>query len=632
MERRKIFSFSGILIAAALFVLVNLVASATLKNVRLDLTEGNLHTLSEGTVNILNNLDETISLKLFWSQKLARDLPSLDLFARRVRELLAEYQSKSGGKLVLSVIDPEPFSEEEDEAVSLGLQGVPIQGGSATLYFGLSGEDVNGRVTVMPFVQPDREAFLEYDISQMIYTLSHPDKVIVGLLSALPITGGPSPANPFQMMPPWMISDQLHKQFDLQVLSDGEAIPDDIDVLMMVHPHDLSDKALYAADQFVLNGGPALVFADPVSEFTSRLNPDSGIGEETTADSLLAAWGVNMEPGKVVGDLELSRKVTFRGRLGLQTANYLPWISIRDDLINREEMVTAQLTQLNLASAGSLLQTRDARTEFVPLLSSTGRSMLIQADKVALMPDPARIMSEFVASGVVFTLGARVSGPTSTAFPDGPPPSSEESDDEKTGDVRPDHIADSIDDINVIVIADTDLLQDGFWVEVQDFFGQRIAIPLSDNADLLVNALDQLGGSPDLIGLRGRASTFRPFTLLDRVASEAELRYRSKEQELQTRLNETEGRLSELQALRSDPDSPELTAEQESELESFLEEKVKIRKELREVQYELRRDIERLEGWIKFINIGLVPLLAGAVVVGTWLIRRRKDRRAVSRS
>jgi len=624
MDRRKIFSIPGLLAAIIIFLLINAAAGPTLKTVRLDLTEGKLHTLSEGTLNILDNLEDTLTLKLFWSREAAQDLPALKLFALRIREMLEEYQSRSEGKIVLIVIDPEPFSEEEDEAVSLGLKGIPVGAGSNTLYFGLAGKDLEGKDLVIPFIQPDREAFLENDISQMIYTLSHPEKTTVGLLSALPITGGPSPGNPFQMMPPWMISDQLHRQFNLKVLGEEESVPGDIDILMVVHPHGLSDKALYFADQFVLSGGRALVFADPLSEFTARLNPDSGTGEENTADLLLAAWGVAMEPGKVVGDMEISRKVTFRGRFGLQNANYLPWISLQDDLIDRKEVVTAQLQQLNLASAGSLLQSLEARTDFIPLLSSTSQSMLIPAEKVAFNPDPTQILSDFSPSGVSFTLGVRLSGPASTAFPDGPPPTAEESVDGADQAERPEHISDSADDINVIVIADTDLLQDGFWVDVKEFFGQRIPIPLSDNADLVVNALDQLGGSADLIGLRGRASSFRPFTLLDRVAREAEFKFRTKEQELVTRLDETEGRLRELQARREDPDSPEMTAEQEKEMEMFLDEKIKIRKDLREVQYQLRHDIERLQGQIRFLNIGFAPMTIAFLALGTWFFRRRR--------
>ena len=245
-------------------------------------------------------------------------------------------------------------------------------------------------------------------------------------------------------------------------------------------------------------------------------------------------------------------------------------------------------------------------------------------------PDPIKIISDFSPSGVRFTVGARVEGPASTAFPEGEPFRLEGEDESGEGNGRPGHRTDSDGDINVIVIADTDMLQDGLWVQVQDLFGQQIPIPISNNGDLVINALDQLGGSPELIGLRGEASNFRPFTLLERVAREAEVKYRSKEQELVNRLDETERRLSELQALRENPESPELSPEQEKELEAFLDEKIRIRKDLREVQFQLKRDIQRLQAWIRFANIGFVPLMIALVALGTWLWNRKRERRVLT--
>lgn len=624
MERRKFFSTPVLLAAVVAFLLVNVAAGFTIKTARLDLTQDRLHTLSEGTLKILEKLEDPLALKFFFSRSAARDIPPLKVFATRVQEMLEEYEARSGGKITLSVIDPETFSEEEDEAVALGLKGVPVGNTGDTLYFGLAGRDAQGNDLAIPFFQPERETFLEHDISQTIYALAHPDKTVVGILSALPIMGGPSPGNPFQMVPAWMIWDYLERQYEVDFLQETEPVPDSVDVLLVIYPHGLSDKALYWIDQYVLKGNPALIFADPLSEYEARLNPGAGEEEETAADRLLRSWGVALEKDKVVGDLDLSRKVTYQGRFGTQTTNYLPWITLKDDNIDRKEVTTAQLQSLNMASAGSLLQTEGAQTEFIPLLSSTRQSMLIPAEMVAMQPDPVKILSEFSPSGIRFTLGARIKGPASTAFPEGEPNRIEEDEDEQGP--PPGHLAASERDINVILIADTDMLQDGLWVQVQELFGEKIPIPISGNADLLINALDQLGGSPELIGLRGEASRFRPFTLLDQVAREAELKFRSKEQELVNRLDETERRLAELQSLKEDPESPELSPEQETELETFLQEKIRIRKDLREVQYQLRRDIERLQDWIRFINIGLVPLIIALAATGAWLWRRRRNK------
>lgn len=623
MDRRTVFSPVGLLAAVVLFVAVNLAAGPVLRWARIDLTQGDLHSLSEGTINILQELESTITLKLFWSEDAAGDLPGLKVFARRVKETLEEYEARAGGKIQFSAVDPKPFSEEEDEAVGFGLQGVNVQGGTDNLYFGLAATAEDGRSLIIPFIQADREIFLEYDISQMIHTLANPEKIKVGLLSALPIAGGPTPQNPFQAQMPWMISDQLHRQFDVEVILSERVIPEDVDVLMVVHPHGLADSALYAVDQFVLKGGRALVFADPVSEFQSADSPipGAGVSGEGAADTLLAAWGVKMEPGKVVGDMTASQRVSYMDDNRTKTVNYLPWITLRGDLINREEVTTAQLDNLNLASAGYLLQTENARTNLVPLLHSSTRSMLIDGARIAFRPDPAKLMSEFSPSGVSFTLAARISGPATTAFPDGPPfvYDTDEGEKEELGE----HISDSKDNINVVVIADSDMLQDRFWVEIQNFFGQRLALPMANNADLVINLLDQLGGSSDLIGIRSRASTLRPFELFNRVSLEAELKYRAKEQELVSRLDETERKLNELQARRKDPESPELTPQQEEEMENFRQERVKVRRELRDVQFELRRDIERLQAWIKFINIGFIPLLIAVVAVVSWTVRRK---------
>lgn len=622
MDRRTIFSPIGLLAAVVLFVVINLAAGPVLRSARIDLTQGDLHSLSDGTIKILQKLETTITVKLFWSEGAAGDLPGLKVFARRVKETLQEYETRAGGRIKLMIVDPEPFSEDEDEAVGFGLQGVSLQGGTDSLYFGLVATADDGRSLMIPFIQADREIFLEYDISQMIYTLANPEKTKVGLLSALPIAGGPTPQNPFQPQTPWMISDQLHRQFDVEVILSEKVIAEDVDVLMVVHPHDLSDNALYAVDQFVLKGGRALVFADPVSEHQSAARPGAGVSQEGTADTLLAAWGLNMEPGKIVGDMAVSQRVSYRDDNRVKTVNYLPWLALTKDLINREEVTTAQLDNLNLASAGSLLQSENARTNMVPLLSSSTRSMLIDGANGALMSDPAKLMSEFSPSGVSFTLAARVSGPADTGFPNGPPVD-ENADDAERAEFG-EHITRSKDDINVVVIADSDMLQDRFWVEVQNFFGQRLAVPVADNADLVINFLDQLGGSSDLIGIRSRASTFRPFELFNRVSREAELKYRVKEQELVSRLEAAESKLNEMQAQRQDPESPQFTPQQEEELENFRQEKVKIRRELRDVQFELRKDIERLEAWIKFINIGLVPLLLALAAVGSLIVRRRR--------
>ncbi|UCF30250.1 MAG: Gldg family protein, partial [bacterium] len=403
------------------------------------------------------------------------------------------------------------------------------------------------------------------------------------------------------------------------------------DVLMVVHPAEFSESTLYAIDQFVLTGGRLVVFADPLSESAAAGNPSSALAQEYPPDRLLRSWGVALEAGKVVGDLTFAQRVNYPGRSRPRAGNYLPWLALPEQAVNQDEIATINLKQINMATAGSLQRTEDAATDFIPLIRSSDKAMLIEKHRVAFAPDPAGLMAEFSPTGEVYTLAARVTGRVKTAFPDGPP--EEGSDSGKGGGtagedrvVQRGHIEESEVPANIVIIADADLLEDRFWVDVRNFFGQRIAFPMADNADFVVNVLEQLGGSGDLIGIRSRGPSSRPFTRVEEIRREAERKHLAKEQELLARLDETERKLNELQRMREDPDSPALTPEQEQEVERFRGEKVKIRQELREVQYQLRREIERLEVWLKFINILLVPVLISLTATGAWIVRRRRDR------
>ncbi len=630
MTRKKIYSLGGLVAAALLFALVNLAGGPLLRGARLDLTENHLHTLSPGTIHILKNLPEPVTLQLYLSRAEADRHPSLKTFADRVGDVLAEYAAESGGRLTLERIDPEPFSAGEDDAVRYGLQGVPV-GDGESLYFGLVATTAKGSPQVIPLFQQNRERFLEYDLTQMVQAVAHPQKPVVGLLSALPINGGFS-AQSYQMQPPWMIVEQLRRQFDLRTLpADTREIPAGTDVLMVVQPQMLPETALYAIDQFVLAGGRAVVFTDPLAETlgSEAANP---VQETPAADKLLAAWGVRLEPG-VIGDLELAQKVTAGGPLRPQVVDYLPWLAVGPEQMDRDDVVTGQLGQLNLASAGSLVQLPEARTEMVPLLRSSDRAMLLKREQVAFSPDPGRLLADFKPSGKPYILAARISGPAATAFPAGPPAAAGEKPDGKKKEekkakekVAQPQLKESKKPLNLIVVADTDLLDDRFWVQVQDLFGQRLATPIAANADFALNALDQLGGSPDLISVRSRGSFERPFTLVNEIRQKAEGQYQAREQELVARLKETQGKLNQLQQKRRDAGSSALTPEQEKEVDKFRSEIVGTRKDLREVQYNLRRDILGLEATLKVFNIFFVPSLIVLAAFLAWLFRRHRSR------
>lgn len=629
MTRKKLYSGGALVLAAALFLVLNLGARPLLRGARLDLTQNHLYTLSSGTRNILKSLKNPVTLQLFWSRKVASNAPNLQRYAQQVEDLLAEYADLSGGKLTLRTIDPEPFSAAEDDAVRYGLQGAPV--GEDTLYFGLVGK-AGATTQTIPFFQQDRQRFLEYDLTQLVYNLSHPEKPVIGLLSTLPLDGGVNPSNPFQSSQPWMIVDQLRRQFQVHDLDPAlTSIPKDVKVLMVVQPEKLSPAALYAVDQFVLNGGKALVFADPMPESAQSGGPQALLQQTPEADQLLAAWGVRLAPGKVVGDRQLAQRVTFGGNGGQpQIVSYLPWLAVPSDRLNADEVTTSQLGQLNLATAGALEPVDHATTRMVPLIRSSADAALLDAVKAAFNTDPNRMLTDFKPAGGPFVIAARITGPARTAFPDGPPPLPKKPGKEKgkapQTDSRPAQIKTAKAPINVIVVADSDLLQDRFWVRTQEFFGRRIAIPVASNADLVANALDQLGGSADLISVRSRGSYARPFTLVKRIRHRAEGRYLARAEALQQQLKQTEGKLAELQTRRKDASSAALTPEQKQEVEKFRLEKIETRKQLRQVQYQLRADIDQLETMVKLFNIAFVPGILALVAFVSWVIRRSRGR------
>ncbi len=628
---------TGLLLAAALFGAANMISNVALSSARFDLTVNSLYTLSEGTRNILSGLEEPVTLRLYISKKLATGLPGIKGYATRVEEMLKEFEQVADGTIILQVIDPEPFSEEEDRAVAFGLQGVPLDGGSTQFYFGLAGTSSTDDLEILPFFQPDREEFLEYDLTKLVYKLAHPQKQIVGLLSTLPLEGGPAnPMMPQQGGSPWIILDHIEQLLEVKTVDrNAKEIPEDINVLMIVHPKNLGNATLYAIDQFVLGGGRVLVFVDPHSEADRGVatpnNPFGGTGPKNSdLGKLFQAWGVELVKGKVVSDLPLAKKVQIQHQSRPRVVDYPVWIGLTKDYLNGEDIVTAQISNVLLASAGILVKKDEAGTEFTPLIESGEEAMQMEASRLAFMPDPLSMLKDYQPGGEQLTMAARITGTVKTAFPEGRP--KKEKTDAEAKEETPDepdplkeHLTESKEPINVIVVADTDLLQDRFWVQVQSFFGQRIGIPTADNGNLVTNALDNLTGSNDLISVRGQAGFSRPFTLVHALQQEAEQQFRRREQALQDRKKAAEQKIDQLQSQKPEGSALILSSAQQQEIAKFRQELVQVRKDLRGVQRELVKNIERLEGWVKFLNIGLVPLLIA--VGGVWISSSRNRRR-----
>lgn len=620
---------------AVLFVGLTIILGYALRGWRIDLTENHLYTLAPGSRHILANIREPINLYFFFSDKEARDIPDVRAYAVRVRELLLELEARSKGKLRLSIIDPEPFSEEEDRANELGLQGVEIGRQGEKIFFGLAGTNSTDGEASIPFFQTSKEQFLEYDVVKLIHQLDTPKKPVVGLLSSLPIDAGFNPMTQ-QMREPWMIVSQLEQLFNVRTLKpDLKAIDADIDVLMLVHPKDLSQSALYAIDQFVLRGGKALVFVDPQAEQDSAgqdpNNPmgNFGVHKSSTLEPLLTAWGVEFKPNEVVGDLERGLSVS----TGPDSApvRHIAILGLPTDSLNHDDVVTSQLQSVNVYTAGHFERRKDASIEFEPLIQSSTQAGILPIERVTMSADPTTLRDGFKPTGERYVIAARISGTLKSAFPNGAPPATDSKAAQTTPGTPPvptaasAHIAVSRQPANIILVADTDLLADMMWVRSRDFFGQRFATAFASNGDFVANALDNLTGSADLISIRGRASFSRPFTRVDELRRQADDRFRAKEQELQRELTATEQKLGELQSRRNDQSSLILTPEQEKEVARFQEERANIRKELRKVQHGLDQNIENLGTWLKVINIGAVPLLVAACGIGilAWRVRRR---------
>ncbi|MBL8200794.1 MAG: Gldg family protein [Chromatiales bacterium] len=613
---RILFDRVGLLVLAVVF-LVGVALVTLLPAARVDLTQNQLYTLSDGTRKIVGTIPEPVNVYLFFSDKSTADLPQLRTYAGRVREMLEEFANRSDGKLKLRVIDPLPFSEEEDRATAFGLRPINLGNNADPVYFGIAATNSVGDDEIIPFLDPAKESFLEYDLARLVYALANPKKPVVGLLSTLPMTAGFDPMTQ-QIRQSWVVADQLRQLFDLRMLQPGlDRIEDDIQVLMLVHPKNLPDSTLYAIDQFILKGGHAVIFADPWAEMDQGDPGDpmagmGGTGRASDLDKLFTAWGVGFDGGNVVGDDRYALTV---GRPDGGPVRHLGIIGVTTDGMSQDDVITSGLNVVNMAFAGHITRSEGAAAEVTPVIRSSDQAALIPASQLALASDPDLLRKDFEPTGDRFTLAARITGKVPSAFP---------------ADGRPGHLAAAAEPINVLLVADTDLLSDRLWARTQEFLGQRLTTAFANNGDLAVNALDNLLGSGDLISIRSRATFQRPFTRVQDLRREAELRFRSAEERLQAELQETDARLNELQASRPDQGTEILSPQQEAEIERFQARRLELRKELRQVQRDLDRDIERLGTRLKVLNVALVPLIISVLSVGLVLVRRRARRSAVA--
>lgn len=616
MNHKNLYSTGSLAVLALLFVGLVILSGTLLRGCRVDLTENGQYTLSDGTRAILEGLEEPVTLYYFFSEDASRELPQVRSHARWVGELLDDMADRAGGKLTVRRVDPEPFSPEEDEAAQFGLQSVPVGTAGDSLYLGLAGTNSLDDVQVIPFLQPSRQPLFEYDVAKMISTLSRPEQMKVGLLSGLDMGPGVDMATR-QPRPEWVIHEQLSQLFEVEAVDAGAgSLPEDIDLLMVVHPSNLPEGMRYAIDQFVLGGGRLVAFVDPFAEADVGGDPSDPMaqmnaGGASTLGELFEAWGVSFDSTRVIGDPLYAMQVnTGVGR----PVRHLAILSVGRDGFDGEDIVSADLEAVNMASTGWFEAAEGAGTTFEPLVTSSDTAAPLDASRLRFLADPSELATGFTATGDRFALAARVTGPATSAF-DAVPEGVESGE----------HIAEAQGEgINVILFADTDLLSDRLWASKQNFFGQSIVSSFADNGTLVVNAVDNLLGSEDLISIRARSTSARPFDRVDRLRLQAEGQYRATEERLNAELDETERKLAEMQMQRTEGDLSILNEDQQEEIQRFVDQRIQIRRDLRDVQHDLGREIDALGTRLKVINIVIVPALV--IVAALWFghARRRK--------
>ena len=613
-----------VLLAIISFFSFNVLNKNFFKNLRFDLTEFNIYTLSDGTKSILQSINEPLNFKLFYTKQIGDINPVYQNYYDRVKEILGQYVLLSNNKIKLKIFNPKPFSNEEDKAVEYGLQGVEIMAGVYG-YFGLIATNSTDDEEKIIFFQPDRTPFLEYDLSKIVTNLANPNRRIVGLYTDLPMFGTFNPLAKTQdaaAAPPWAVYNQMKEFFEVKRIHEKtSSLPEGLELLMLVHPKKIPERLLYMIDQFVLKGGKLLVFIDPNSE-TESFSPNTNQVKESDNNSnlneLLDKWGVELVENKVVGDLLSARRVQIGASDQPSVTDYIAWLDIKKDHMDDTHQATSKVQRLTFATSGFLKNNeKNNNISFRRLVWSTTQSMQIDVADVRFTPNPTNLLRNFVPSNEELTLAAEIKGNFSSNFPDGPPDTNIKNDFDKNK-----HINESIKPTTLVILADTDMLYDEYWLKYEQ---SGEVIPIANNADFTVNLLEYLNGTEDLIGLRGKGVSSLPFIKVEKIQKEAEQKFRSKEQELLEKLNNYQSKLENIQKGSVEDGGKTLLTEKETlEIDKFREEMIFVRSELRKVQNALRKDIEKLDSILKFFNIFFVPILLIIISLVLGFIGRRK--------
>ena len=617
------YSAGGIIALALILIAGNFIFSAI--NARVDLTEGSVYTLSDGTRSILGKLEAPVKIRFYYTQGSTAVPPGLKTFAGRVEDLLSEYKAAGKGKVIIEKFNPQPDSDAEESAALDNVEGQMTNTGEK-FYLGLSVSFLDQKSPI-PVLTPDRERLLEYDITRSISQVGQAKKTVVGIMSNLPVLGRSlDPVKKLQPLQPWVLADELKRIFDVRkVEMNATKIDDDIKVLLVIHPRDIMETTEYALDQFVMRGGKLITFIDTYAYFDQQPDLQNPFGGNAAGQSslynLFKAWGVEPSNGKVVADL------TFASGEGPRLLPTL--LSLNTEALNPDDVVTSQIGTLLIPFGASFTVKPPEGIKQTTLVHTSKNSMLADLIIATLSGEPST--RGFQPSGKEEPLAFRLTGKFKTAFPNGKPadpfargkpvdPAQFEAD-------RKAHRSVAAVENTVVIVGDSDMLTDGAAVDIQEIFGQRVAVPRNGNLAFAQGLVEQMAGDSAPISLRSRAAFSRPLTVIKQIEARAQETYLGKIKELEDTLNQT---TEKLQALQKGGKSAVasggaiLTAEQQAELENFRKKSVETRRELKDVRKNLREETDALQLWTKAINIALVPLLVMVLGVALAIIRRRR--------
>lgn len=620
------YSTAGIVILFALVVGINLISSST--SVRVDLTEDKIFTLSQGTRNILKELDTPVTIRFFATKDQDNMPPVFRSYAQRIEDLLSEYDKVGGKNIKIEKYDPEPLSDAEDIAKLDGIQSQQVDLFDR-IYLGLSVKMLD-QVASIPFLAMEREKLLEYDISRMITQVTTPEKAKIGVISSLPLFG--SPMNPMMMQQgqrpqqPWIVINQLRNTFEVTDLTvNVESVPEDIEVLIVVHPKNLSNDTMYAIDQYLMKGGKLMVMTDPAAitdtSAAAQNQMQALMQNGSNLEKLYSAWGITFT-GQVVADRRYATQVAGRDGRPEEQPGVL---QLDKSALSDGDVLTTQVDNLVFVFAGAFTGEPTEGIKRQDLVTSSEESQLVEAFMVQM--SGKNVMDDFKADDKKYALVSRLTGTFPSAFPDGKPKAEEAT---PEGGANPEtgnnadnanHLTTSTGTPSVLLVGDVDFVYDQFSFRVMNFLGQAIAQPSNGNAGLFFSMAEQLSGDENLIEVRGRATLSRPFTKFKELRLEAEKKVEEQRKGVQQALDDARQKIQELQG-QNQGNSLALSPEQSAALKEFRQKEFEANKELKEIQKQLNKDIDEVRRNWQITQIVLVPFFVAFLGVVTAIYKR----------